>query len=138
MIFQHHIARITPSAAFYGSAGCITFHYLQFGRELGIPFTTTTNSFFKCRNVGLSGIQSGRFRNEQKFRCRNQSGTGIRGPVDYRNALVPDLDTGCRNADAGGIDLDADVKLCPLDNFACSNCKLHANADHVLQYRWEN
>jgi hypothetical protein len=33
-------------------------------------------------------------------------------PFQYRNALVPDLDTGCRNADAGGIDLDADAQLC--------------------------
>jgi hypothetical protein len=47
MIFQCHIARITASAAVYGRAGCITFHYLQFGRALGIPITTTTTSFFK-------------------------------------------------------------------------------------------
>ncbi len=65
MIFQNHIARITQSAAAYGRAGCITFHYLQFGPALGFPFTTTNNSFFKCRNVGLSGIQSVRYRNEQ-------------------------------------------------------------------------
>ncbi len=54
MIFQYHIARITPSAAVYGHAGCITFHYLQFWHVLGFPFTTNSNSFFKCRNVGLS------------------------------------------------------------------------------------
>jgi hypothetical protein len=29
MIFQYDIARITPSAAVYGRAGCITFHYLS-------------------------------------------------------------------------------------------------------------
>ncbi len=57
-----------------------TFHYLQFGRALGVPFTTTTNSFFKCRKVGLFGIQSVRYRNEQKFRYWNQSDRGIRGP----------------------------------------------------------
>jgi hypothetical protein len=66
--------------------------------------------FCKCRNVGLSGIQSVRYRNEQKCRCRNQSGTEIRGP-----SSVPECsgtgDTGCRNADAGGIDLDADAQL---------------------------
>ncbi len=28
----------------------------------------------------MSGIQSGRYRNEQKYRCRNQSGSGKRGP----------------------------------------------------------
>ncbi len=39
-----------------------------------------TTSFFNCRNVGLSGIQSVRYWNEQKFRCRKQSGSEIRGP----------------------------------------------------------
>ncbi len=29
----------------------------------------------------------------------------------YRNALVPDRDAGCRNADAGGTGLDADAQL---------------------------
>ncbi len=75
IIFQYHIAITTPSAAVYGRAGCITFHYLQFGRSLGIPFTTTNNSFFKCRNVGLSGIRSVQYRNEQKFLCQSQSDT---------------------------------------------------------------
>jgi hypothetical protein len=46
MIFQYHIARITPSVAVCGREGCIAFHYLKFGRALGIPLTTTTNSFF--------------------------------------------------------------------------------------------
>ncbi len=36
--------------------------------------------FFKCRNVGLSGIQSVRYQNEQKCRYWNQSDTGRRGP----------------------------------------------------------
>ncbi len=36
MIFQYKIARITPSAAVYGRAGCITVHYLQFGPAQGI------------------------------------------------------------------------------------------------------
>ncbi len=122
------------SAAVYGRVGCITFHYMQFGRALGIPISTANTSkhfrsqqygtaecipfqqrqygragnipFFKCRNVGLSGIQSVRYRNEQKCRCRNKSGTEIRGP-----SPVPDWNTGCRNADAGGIDLDADAQL---------------------------
>jgi hypothetical protein len=53
----------------------------------GIPFTTTNTMdvrvypFFKCRYVGLPGIQSVRYRNELKCGCRNQSGTGIRGPT---------------------------------------------------------
>ncbi len=36
--------------------------------------------FYQYRNAGLSGIWSVRYRNEQKCGCRNQSGTGIRGP----------------------------------------------------------
>ncbi len=45
-------------------------------------WTCRVYPFFKCRNVGLSGIQSVRlrYRNERKCRCRNQSGTGIMGP----------------------------------------------------------
>jgi hypothetical protein len=46
MIFQYHIARITPSAAVCGRAGYIIFYYLQFGRAPDIPFTTTNNSIF--------------------------------------------------------------------------------------------
>ncbi len=71
------------------------------------PFTTTNNS---C-NVRLS--------------ASSQSGTGMNktsdagtspvpeegDPVRYRNAPVPDWDPGCRNADAGGIDLAADAQL---------------------------
>jgi hypothetical protein len=49
VIFQYHIPRITPSAAVYGHAGCITFQSLQFGRALGFPFTTTNQQqLFKC------------------------------------------------------------------------------------------
>ncbi len=103
MIFQCHtyIARIRPSAAVYGRAGCITFHYLQLRRALGIPFTITNNSCFKCRNVGLSGIQSVRYRNEQTIpmsepvRYQNkwtQSGTGM---LRYRSEIQ-----------------DADAQLC--------------------------
>ncbi len=32
-----------PSAAVYGHAGCITFHYLKFRRLVGIPFTNTSS-----------------------------------------------------------------------------------------------
>jgi hypothetical protein len=38
MLFQHSIARISPSAAIYGRAGCIFSRYLQFGRAGCIPF----------------------------------------------------------------------------------------------------
>ncbi len=41
---------------------------------------TFVKCFFKCRNAGLSGIRSVRYRNEQECRCRNRSGAGIRGP----------------------------------------------------------
>jgi hypothetical protein len=53
MISQYHIARITPSAAVYGRAGCITFHYLKFGvgRALGIRITSNNNRIFKCLTV---------------------------------------------------------------------------------------
>ncbi len=41
-----HEETTKPSAAVYRRAGCITFHYLQFGRALttGIFFTTTNTS----------------------------------------------------------------------------------------------
>ncbi len=55
MIFLFHIA-ITPSAAVYGRAGCITFHCLQFGRALGIPFTTTNTSRMDVQDSGCIGI----------------------------------------------------------------------------------
>ncbi len=88
MIFHYHIAIITPSAAVYERAGCSTFHYLQLG--VGIPFTTTTNSFFIWRNVRLSGIQSVRYRNELKFPCLNQSGIGmLRYRTEIQNARMP-------------------------------------------------
>jgi hypothetical protein len=54
MIFQYHIARITQSAAVYGRAGCITFHYLQFGHALGIPFTTANSSSMDVQGVSIS------------------------------------------------------------------------------------
>jgi hypothetical protein len=53
------------------------------GVSLFLPPAVRTCSvyhFFNFRNVGLSGIQSVRYRNEQKCRCRNQSGTEIRAP----------------------------------------------------------
>ncbi len=77
LIFQHQVARITPSAAVYGRAGCITFHYQQFGVVhwvMASLLPPPTTAFYKCWNVGLSGIQSVRYRKEQKFRCLNQSG----------------------------------------------------------------
>jgi hypothetical protein len=84
----------------YRRAGCVPFHSQQYGRAvcrvyiLPLPAVWTCRvcsflspavltcreyPFFKCRNVGLSGIQSFRYRNEQKRQCRNLSGTGIRG-----------------------------------------------------------
>ncbi len=55
VIFQHHIAQMTPSAAVYGHAGCITFHYLKFRRPVYIPFTNT--AVWTCR-VPLSTTSS--------------------------------------------------------------------------------
>jgi hypothetical protein len=42
-----------PSAADYECAGCITFHYLQFGHAIGIPFTTTNTSSTDVQGVSL-------------------------------------------------------------------------------------
>jgi hypothetical protein len=53
MIFQYLIAKTTPSAAVYGRAECATLHYLQFGRALGIPFTTTNTSSMEEKGVPL-------------------------------------------------------------------------------------
>jgi hypothetical protein len=64
------MARITQLADIYGRAGCITFHYLKFGRALGIPFTTTNNSFL---NVGMSDCPAS-----------SQSGTGMNKNSDSR------------------------------------------------------
>jgi hypothetical protein len=75
----------------------------------GVPFS-------KCRNAGLSGIQSVRNRNEQKCRCRNQSGTGmLRYGTEIYSALIPI---------PAAIDLDADAQLCIIntceDSFECA------------------
>ena len=82
--FQYHITRIKPSAAVYGRAECISFHYLQFGRALGIPFHHHQQLFSmrECRTV--------RYRYEQKFRCRNQSGTGIMGSNPVSDLRMPE------------------------------------------------
>ncbi len=90
---------------------CRVIHFpLQFGRALGIAFTTNNNSFIKCWNVRLSSIQSVRYQNEKKIlmpepvRSRNkgtQSGTGM---LRYRTEIQ----------DAGmptGIALDANAQL---------------------------
>jgi hypothetical protein len=72
------MARITQLADVYGLAGCITFHYLQFGRALGIPFNTTNNSFL---NVGMSDCPAS-----------SKSGTGMNknfdaGMLRYRTEI---------------------------------------------------
>ncbi len=86
-----------------GHAGCITFHYLQFGRALDNPFTTTNNSFFLMPECGTARHPVSPVQEWTKIPMLE--------PVRYRNALVPVWDTGCRYADAGGIDLDADAQL---------------------------
>ncbi len=78
MNFQYHIARtrITPRAAVLGRAGCITFITTNSssmnvqGVSLSSPptqavWTCRVYPVFKCRTVGLSGIQSVRYRNEK-------------------------------------------------------------------------
>jgi hypothetical protein len=58
----------------------------------------------KCFGCGQSGTGSNK---------NSDAGTSSvpekEDPVRYLNAPVPDWDTGCQNADAGGIDLDADA-----------------------------
>ncbi len=71
-----------------------TVHYLQ--------FAVWTYGVYFFINAGMSDCPAS-----------NQSGTGMKKtPVRYRDAPVPYWDTGCRNADAGGIGLDSDAQLC--------------------------
>jgi hypothetical protein len=84
-------------------------------------WTCRVHPFLECRNARLSGIQSVRYRNEKKFRCQNQSGTGLRDPVRFRNAPVPEWITGCQNANGGGIDLDADDQRNPIPIYDTNN-----------------
>jgi hypothetical protein len=41
-----------------------------------VSLSTFVKYSFNCRNAGLFGIRSVRYRNKQKCRCRNQPGTG--------------------------------------------------------------
>jgi hypothetical protein len=81
-------------------------------------------TLFTFVNAGLPDypalVQSGTVMNEDASTgtspvpVRNKGipcGAGIRGLIPVRNAPGPDCDTGCRNADAGGIGLDADAQL---------------------------
>jgi hypothetical protein len=83
MTFQYHSARVTPSTAAYGRAGCITFHYLQFG----------------CVVYCSASSQSGTGMNKN-----SDAGTSpvleLGDPVRYRIATKLDWNTGCWNADA--------------------------------------
>jgi hypothetical protein len=59
MIFQYHIARITPSAAVYGRARCITFElFSTCSLDVHYMGITTTNPFFKCRYVAMKFFYS--------------------------------------------------------------------------------
>ncbi len=110
LIFQYHITRITPSAPVYGRAGCIHFHSQQCGRAGCTPFLMP-----ECRTV-----------RHPVGSVPEWAKMPIPEPVRHRNATVPDWrdwHTGCRNADAGGIDLDADAQLWQFVSFcpACTN-----------------
>jgi len=84
MIFQHPIARVTPSTSGYGRAGCIFFCYLQFGLVWCIPFHS--QQYWRAGCLPFHRQQYGR-------------------------ALVPDLENGCRNANVGSIGLDSNAPL---------------------------
>ncbi len=87
MIFQHPMEKNYTISRRLRTCRMSHFHYLQFRRAVlfhrqhygraGVSLATA--SILKCRNAGLAGIRSVRFRNEQKCQCRNQSGTGRRG-----------------------------------------------------------
>ncbi len=116
-----------PLAAVWTFSVCPFYcQQYEYGRA-GYPF-------FKCWNVGLSGLLSVRCQTEQKCQNRNQSGTGIGDTVWNRNAPVPDWNTVCRNADAGGIDLDADAQLCKNKNFHAQNWSINMNTGHKFWY----
>jgi hypothetical protein len=115
---QHHKARMTPSAAIHGRAGCISFYIQQYGRA-GVPLSTTSSMdvqgvsksiavqgvcipfhlckmIYKCPNAGLSGIWSVWYRNEKipmpetvSYR-NNRSGTAM---LHYRTE-IPDAGIG--------------------------------------------
>ncbi len=64
-------------------------------------------------NAGLSGIRSARYQNGKECRCRNQSGTGIKGTQSGIGMLRYQTEmSNAGNADAGGISHDADAQLC--------------------------
>ncbi len=86
-------------------AVCMPFHrqqygHAQYGRAGCTPFLMPDCPVFSQSRTGMNKIADAGTR-----------GTGVRDPVRYRNAPEPDWDTGCRNAYAGGIDLDADAQL---------------------------
>jgi hypothetical protein len=60
LVFQYHIPRIKPSATVHRRAGFtgITFHYLQFERALGIPFTTTNTNSVDVQGVSIPTASS--------------------------------------------------------------------------------
>jgi hypothetical protein len=80
------------------------------------------HKLFLMRNAGLSGIRSVRYRNEQKYHCRNQYGTEIKVPA-------PDSHAGCRNADANGIGFDAVARLWGIPNLIKDDLNLHLVVD---------
>jgi hypothetical protein len=61
MIFQHHTARITPSEAVYGRAGCIIFQRLQYERAGCIHFNSKDvrgESFSTGSSMYVQGVST--------------------------------------------------------------------------------
>jgi hypothetical protein len=96
-------------AASSGRAGCISL-FTASSIDVQVRMYPSLPSFnvFKCQNVGLSGMRSVRYRNDLKYRCREQSGTGTKGPQS--NTGLRCRMPGCRFR--GGIDLDTCAQLC--------------------------
>ncbi len=77
MNFQYHSKnKNNTNSSYLWTCRVHPFHHHQ----QQAVWTCRVYPFFKCRNVGLSGVQSVRYRYEQKCWCRNQSGAEIREP----------------------------------------------------------
>ncbi len=102
-----HLHMITPSAAVHIWT-CRVYHFPipAVWKCSGYPFKTTNDSSMNMQRVPP-------FLNARMSDCpaSSQSGTGMNKNADAGTSLVPDWDTGCWNADADGIDLDADAQL---------------------------
>ncbi len=109
MIFQYRLARITPSAAVYGRAGCIPFDQQQYGRAGCIHFRSQqyvqglplflNAGMSDCPSFIQSGIGTNKMRMPEPVRYQNKgtwSGTGmLRYRTEIQDAGMPAASTSC-------------------------------------------